>query len=34
MFESFEIARRLDGEIYARADAENSEMEFEVFINP
>ncbi len=34
LFESFEIARRLDGEIYARADAENSEMEFEVFINP
>ena len=33
LFESFEIARRLDGEIYARADAENGEMEFEVFIN-
>jgi len=33
LFESSEIARRLDGEIYARADSENGEMEFEVFIN-
>ena len=33
LFESFEIARRLDGEIYARADEGNSEMEFEVFLN-
>ncbi len=33
LFESSEIARRLDGEIYARADAEKGEMEFEVFIN-
>lgn len=33
LFESFEIARRLDGEIYARADAEKGEMEFEVFLN-
>lgn len=32
LFESFEIARRLEGEIYARADAEKSEMEFEVFL--
>ena len=33
LFESFEIARRLEGEIYARADAEKSEMEFEVFLS-
>lgn len=32
LFESFEIARRLDGEIYARADADKSEMEFEIYL--
>lgn len=32
LFESYEIARRLCGDIYARADAENSEMEFAVYL--
>lgn len=33
LFESFEIARRLDGDIYARSDSEKGEMEFEVFLS-
>ncbi len=32
LFESFEIARRLDGEIYTRADADKNEMEFEIYL--
>ena len=32
LFESYEITRKLNGDIYARSDAENSEMEFAVYL--
>ena len=32
LFESYEITRKLCGDIYARSDAENSEMEFAVYL--